>query len=307
MILNQAYFLAFIAYFRFKQLNMDYYMNFSRKDADIFVPDNAVMPDALARTTHLCIGAHQDDQEFMAYHGIAACFNNQDKWFSGVCVTNGAGSARSGAYEKYTDEEMMDIRRIEQRKAAYLGEYGCEIQLAHPSSSVKDANNEDVVSDLLQIFEVANPEVVYLHNPADKHDTHVASMLRSITALRSLPADQRPEKVYGAEIWRSLDWLNDEDKQILVVDAHRNLASSLFGIYDSQITGGKRYDLATMGRQAANATFFASHATDTNDAITWAVDLTPLINDESLVVADYILEFIKRLEEDVIRRISNLV
>ncbi len=286
---------------------MDFTMNFSQKDADIFVPDNANMPLALARTTHLCIGAHQDDQEFMAYHGIAACFNNPDKWFSGVCVTNGAGSARSGAYEKYTDEEMMDIRRIEQRKAAYMGEYGCEIQLAHPSSNIKDANNEDILNDLRTIFEIAQPEIVYLHNPADKHDTHVASMLRSITVMRDMPAEQRPKKVYGAEIWRSLDWLNDEDKQILAVDSHRNLASSLCGIFDSQITGGKRYDLATMGRQAANATFFASHATDTNDALTWAVDLTPLINDESLIVSDYIVSFIKRLEEDVIRRINNLI
>ena len=281
-------------------------MNFSRNDTDIFVPDNTDMPDALARTTHLCIGAHQDDQEFMAYHGIAACFNNPDRWFSGVCVTNGAGSARGGLYEKYSDEEMMEIRKLEQRKAAFLGEYGCEIQLAHPSSSVKDATSPDVVNDLRQILEIATPEVVYLHNPADKHDTHVASMMRAITAMRSLPTDQRPNKVYGAEIWRSLDWLNDEDKVILPVDAHKNLSASLCGIFDSQITGGKRYDLATMGRQAANATFFSSHETDTNDALTWAVDLTPLINDDSLSVTDYIISFIKRLEEDVIQRINNL-
>ena len=281
-------------------------MNFSRNDADIFIPDNAAMPEALSRTTHLCIGAHQDDQEFMAYHGIAECFNNRNKWFTGVCVTNGSGSARSGLYEKYTDEDMMNIRRAEQRKAAVLGEYACEIQLAHPSSSVKNADNKDVFEDLIKIFETACPEIVYLHNPADKHDTHVASMLRAIDAIRTLPQEKRPVKVYGVEIWRSLDWLNDEDKQILPVDAHRNLAASLFGIFDSQITGGKRYDLATMGRQAANATFFASHATDTNDALTWAVDLTPLIKDDTIVVSEYIVSFIKRFEEDVIRRINNL-
>ncbi|MCK5528778.1 MAG: PIG-L family deacetylase [Kiritimatiellae bacterium] len=281
-------------------------MNFSRKDTDIFVPDNTAMPGALARTTHLCIGAHQDDQEFMAYHGIAACFNNPNRWFSGVCVTNGSGSARGGIYEKYSDEEMMAIRKLEQRKAAFLGEYGCEIQLAHPSSTVKDATNSDVVDDLRQILEIATPEVVYLHNPADKHDTHVASMMRAITAIRSLPAEQRPAKVYGAEIWRSLDWLNDEDKEVLPVDNNKNLAASLCGIFDSQITGGKRYDLATMGRQAANATFFSSHETDTNDALTWAVDLTPLINDDSLSVTDHIISFIKRFEEDVTNRINNL-
>jgi hypothetical protein len=39
-------------------------MKFHKSDADIFVPDGADLPAALERTTHLCIGAHQDDQEF---------------------------------------------------------------------------------------------------------------------------------------------------------------------------------------------------------------------------------------------------
>ena len=62
-------------------------MQFHIPTADIFVPDNAAPADALARTTHLCIAAHQDDIEIMAYHGIAECFGSKDKWFSGVVVT----------------------------------------------------------------------------------------------------------------------------------------------------------------------------------------------------------------------------
>ena len=30
----------------------------------------------------------------MAYHGVAECFGRKDKWFTGVVVTNGAGSPR---------------------------------------------------------------------------------------------------------------------------------------------------------------------------------------------------------------------
>ena len=61
-------------------------MRFSRPDADVFVPDATAMPEALRRATHLCIGAHQDDQEFMAFHGIAECFGRKGRGFAGVVV-----------------------------------------------------------------------------------------------------------------------------------------------------------------------------------------------------------------------------
>ena len=281
-------------------------MELSQAQADIFVPDGAPMPDALARTTHLCVGAHQDDQEFMAYHGIAACFAQPDKWFTGVEMTNGGGSSRSGPYERVTDDEMMDVRRQEQRKAAYVGEYACQIQLFHPSAYIKNPHNTDVIDDLRRIFEIAQPEIVYLHNPADKHDTHVASVLRGITALRQLPADKRPAKVYGCEIWRSLDWLGDEDKVVMPVDIHANLAAALSGVFDSQITGGKRYDTAIAGRRKANATFFESHATDKTDALAWGIDLTAVVQNDTLDVCAYTVEFIDRFREDVINRIGKV-
>ncbi len=75
-------------------------MKLNRTDADVFVPDGAPWPEALARTTHLCVGAHQDDQEFMAYHGIAACFGRTDRWFTGVCLTDGSGSSAHGALRR---------------------------------------------------------------------------------------------------------------------------------------------------------------------------------------------------------------
>ncbi len=281
-------------------------MQLSQAKADIYVPDDAPMPEALARTTHLCVGAHQDDQEFMAYHGIVECFAQPDKWFSGVIMTNGGGSPRSGPYERFTDEEMMDVRRREQRKAADLGEYACQVQLFHPSSAVKDPGNSDVTADLVAVFEATKPETVYLHNPADKHDTHVASVLRAITALRQLPAENRPAKVYGCEIWRSLDWVNDEEKVVMPVDAHKNLAASLSGVFDSQITGGKRYDTAIAGRRTANATFFESHATDKSDALAWGIDLTRLVQDESLDICAHTVALIERFKQDVVNRIGKV-
>ena len=278
-------------------------MKLSQPNADCFVPDDTALPEALARTTHLCIGAHQDDQEFMAYHGIAECFQRDDRWFTGVTVTNGGGSARGGPYAAHTDEQMIAVRRKEQRKAAVVGEYACQVQLDFPSSAVKDPMNGAVVADLQQIVEAAKPGCVYLHNPADKHDTHVAVLHRALAALRSLAAGDRPARVWGCEVWRSLDWLLDDEKQVMPVSAHPNLAASLSGVFDSQIVGGKRYDAAVAGRRMANATFYESHATDEHDALAWAIDLTPLVHDPSIDLAAYTRGFIERFAADVETRI----
>ena len=281
-------------------------MQFHNSNTDLFIPDGAPPEAALARTTHLCISAHQDDIEIMAYFGIAECFGQKDKWFAGVVATNGAGSPRSGIYGGYTDEEMQKVRLIEQRKAAYVGGYASQIQLGYTSSEVKTASETALVEDLKQILRAMQPEVVYLHNPADKHDTHIGVLLRSIAALRAVRDSVRPKKVYGCEVWRNLDWMPDDAKQILPSSAKPNIAAALVGVFDSQISGGKRYDLATAGRRLANATYFASHGTDQETALSFAMDLTPLIEDPSLSIAEYVLGFIDSFRADVQRRLTPL-
>lgn len=278
-------------------------MKFASSKADVFIPDGVSENEALKRTTHLSIAAHQDDTEIFAYHGIAECFGRKDKWFSSVIVTDGAGSPRAGIYKDYTDLQMQETRRIEQRKAATVGDYSIQIQLGYPSSSVKTAPAKDLVDDLFAILAAAEPKTVYLHNPADKHDTHVASVLRSIEALRRLPDGKRPEKVYGCEVWRNLDWLNDDEKAVLPVSGYKNVAAAILGVFDSQISGGKRYDLAAIGRRLSNATFFASHDTDDCDALTYAIDLTPLMENPKLQVAEFTLGAIDRFRNDVKSRI----
>ena len=99
-------------------------MKLHNPTAGIYIPDGKPQAEALARVTHLGIGAHQDDLEFMAFHGILECFAKDDKWFGGVTCTDGAGSSRTGPYAKFTDVEMMAIRRQEQDTAALIGGYG---------------------------------------------------------------------------------------------------------------------------------------------------------------------------------------
>jgi LmbE family N-acetylglucosaminyl deacetylase len=276
-------------------------MQFHKPTADFFVPDGTAPDAALTRTTHICIAAHQDDIEIMAYHGIAECFGLPDKWFTGVVVTNGAGSPRAGIYGQYSDEEMQKVRLLEQRKAAYVGEYACQIQLGFTSGEVKNAKETVVVEDLAKILHAAKAEYVYLHNPADKHDTHIGVTMRAIAALRAV--EHKPKKVYGCEVWRDLDWLPDEVKIVMPASARSNIAASLVGVFDSQVSGGKRYDLATAGRRLAHATYYASHGTDQESAINFAMDLTPLVEDSSLDVVKYVTGLIELFRADVEGRV----
>ncbi|HTO03579.1 MAG TPA: PIG-L family deacetylase, partial [Opitutus sp.] len=199
-----------------------------------------------------------------------------------------------------------EVRREEQRTAARIGRYAIQLQLAHPSAAVKTPGHVGLASDLSVIFSGCTPEVLYLHNPADKHDTHVGVLLRCLEALRALPPEKQPQRVLGCEVWRDLDWLVDEDKVALDSGRHPELAARLLKAFDSQVTGGKRYDLAALGRRAAHATFHTSHATDRVEGITWAMDLTPLLKNPTLSLADYTLEFIRRLQLDVETRIRRM-
>jgi len=274
--------------------------------SELFIPDGRPAAEALARTTHLGLCAHQDDLEFMAFHGILECFGSKDKAFTGVTLTNGSGSARDSHYKDYTDDQMMEVRKLEQKKAAYVGEYAGHFLLNHPSKAVKDAKNADVAADLDTVLALCKPQVVYTHNFTDKHDTHVAVALRTIAALRRLPKAQRPKKVIGCEVWRSLDWLCDKDKVVMPVDDHENLGDALMGVFDSQICGGKRYDLATRGRRLANATYFESHAVDKNKALAWGMDMTPLLENDSLDPFDYAKSYIDRFADEVKERVGRL-
>ncbi len=281
-------------------------MKLSRESSEIYVPDGTDVSSTLGRVSHIAVSAHQDDIEIMAFHGILACFGIPDKHFMGVVVTDGAGSPRDGIYASYTDEQMRAVRRMEQKKAAFVGEYSAMAFLDHPSSAVKDPGNAGPKEDLKALLSATRPAVVYTHNLADKHDTHVAVALRTIAALRELPREQRPAKVLGCEVWRDLDWMVDRDKVVMRLDGHENLAMALVCIFDSQIAGGKRYDVATMGRRRANATYLESHSVDTAEMANFAMDLTPLVVDDSLSPTEYVQDYIRRFAGDVGARLAKL-
>ncbi len=267
--------------------------------SEIYIPDGLPPEKGLFRTTHLGIGAHQDDLEFMAFHGIAECFYSADRWFGGIICTDGAGSSRGGPYANISDEELCEIRIREQQQAADIGRYSFVAQLKYPSSSITRPLDTPLVDDLRDLLAKTRPDVVYTHNPADKHVTHVRVLVAVMEAIRQLPASERPKRVYGCEMWRGLDWLDDSEKIVMDVSNPAHLASALNGVFDSQIAGGKRYDLAVAGRRKANATLLEANQGDGISDAAFAIDLTPLIGADPADLLPFTLRCVDRLRKNI--------
>ncbi len=281
-------------------------MEFHRSDAVLHVPDGVAASRALVRTTHLGIGAHQDDLEIMAIDGILKCYEQEEAWFTGVVVSDGAGSPRAGRFANFTNEAMVAARIEEQKRAADIGRYGAQILLLHPSDELKDAKNARTVDDIERILRATRPEVVYTHNLFDKHDAHVAVALRVITAIRRLASAERPEALYGCEVWRDLDWLPADRKIVFDTSAHEDLQLRLLEVFESQVAGGKRYDLAAMGRRRAHATYLEPHQVDAATGAVYADDMTPLIRNAALDPLAYAREVVREFTEDVESRVRRL-
>jgi len=258
-------------------------LKLSRPAAEVFIPDGTSWEAACARVTHLVVAAHADDVELMAWHAVLSAGG-----LGAVIVTGG--------------DKLRDTRLREQKRAASQGNYAMVIWLDHASEEVKQAAYPPLASDLSAVLSAIRARLVYTHNLADKHDTHVAVALHTVQALRANPSSV--ERVLGCEVWRALDWLQAEDKVVLDVSSAEARLMPLIGAFDSQIAGGKRYDLAAAGRKRANATFLDSHAIDRATAVEYAMDLTPLVRDPTLDIARWTLQFVERFARDVEARLA---
>ena len=280
-------------------------MKFAQTHADLFVPGGCNLASALASTTHLGIGAHADDLEIMAYPGICACRGQKILRFTGVVATDGAGAPRSGSSEKLSASDLVKIRHEEQKEAAGLGGYAAVLQLGHASPQVRGAGRSALVSDLLQILKATKPKVLYLHNPADRHETHLAVLLASLEALRQLPPADRPAEIYGCEVWGDLDWVPTKQVIRLACSAPADFGPSLLRVFRSQVDG-KRYDLAAAGRRRAQATFADAYAPDQSEEVVLALDLKPLVENSKLTLAEFVSSLTGEFQKQTLDRIRRL-
>jgi hypothetical protein len=264
---------------------MNHNIQFISKKVDIYIPieeSNLLAvsdKEALVRTTHLCIGACQEDIEIIAYHGIAECYNKPNKWFTEVVVTDEIGSSQNGIYADFTEEQIKQIRCQGRIKTAESSKYNMSIQLGYSGDFIKCNSYSSVTMDLLTIFSECSPDIIYLHQSIDKNDTRVAVFTHCINALRQLPADKKPKMVIGSEIWENFYYIDNN----LIRECNLNNRAE------------KNY---------VNAIYNASHSIDGCQKITLTMNLVPLINDPSLSILDDTMNFIDQFKNDVKTRLS---
>ncbi len=186
-----------------------------------------------------------------------------------------------------------------------MGGYAAILQLGHPSAEVRGSGRRSLTSDLLQILKAAKPRVLYLHNPADRHETHVAVLLASLAALRQLPPADRPAEIYGCEVWGDLDWVPSERVIRLPCPAPAEFGPSLLRVFRSQVDG-KRYDLAAAGRRRAQATFADAYTPDQAEEVVLALDLKPLVENSRLTLAEFVSSLTDEFQKQTLERIRRL-
>ena len=199
---------------------------------------------------------------------------------------------------------MREIRRREQIRAAMLGDYSVVIQLDYQSSEIKAGINDGLVADLEAVLVAAGAGEVTSHQPLDRHATHIAVFYHVLEALRQLPKEQKPETFLGAEVWGKLDWLSSTQKLTLDSGRREHLAQALIGVFDSQIAGGKRYDLGEIGHRHANATYGESHSSDEFSQASLAVDLSGLLDDPARSARQFALNAVERFRDETEQRLA---
>jgi LmbE family N-acetylglucosaminyl deacetylase len=288
-------------------------LSLSKTRSEVFVPDGIDAAKALSRTTHLGIGAHPDDLEIMAIHGILACYESDSAWFTGVVATDGGSSVAGEAARSSSlgapatkrgdgEAELTERRRAEQKRAAELGKHGALVLLDHSSGAVKDLGDSAIVEDLVTVLRAAPAGVLYTHNLADAHDTHVAVALAVIAACRRLGDAERPRRVIGCEVWRDLDWLSGDAKLAMPLGDREELEGALIRVFGSQLERRKRFDVGALGRRRANATFSDIHRADDHAAVVWGMDLTPAARGD-VEPAELVKSHLRAFELDVEERL----
>jgi LmbE family N-acetylglucosaminyl deacetylase len=275
-------------------------------NTQLWFPDKDNFDKLSENTTHMAIGAHCDDLEIIGLDGIVRHFENKKNNFYGVVVSNSQGKPYHPKYRNLSPEQIQKIREREQIKAAGIGQYTGLAFLNYPSNRIKNKKYKDEITNKIQeIIKIINPKTLYTHNPFDRHPTHVVTCLRVIEALRGLKKSKRPSRVYGVEVWGSLDWLPDDKKVAFDVSAHKQLTEKLLSVYKSQNYKNNRYDEAVLGRMRANSVFSKPHQFSKEKFLIYALDLLPLLKGKTNI-GKYLKRYLETFLEDSLSRIDDV-
>ena len=208
---------------------------------------------------------------------------------------------RAAVIAAHTDAEMVEVRRDEQRRAAELGGFGAVVQLGHPSGDVKSADGVTSLADELASILEVSPSAEPLHAQSGRQARHPSSGDGGDRARGTPTADDACDR-RGSSASRggatSTGWATARSCGSTPRRTSA-LAQQFAAVYESQIDGAKRYDVAIQGRRRANATMHGIRSTDDAEEVIVAIDLTPLLRNDDLDPVEYTLAAIDRLRADV--------
>ena len=249
---------------------------------------------------NIVIAAHKDDGEMIGIKGIDDSFKKEESLVM-VILTNGSGCPRVGEFESVSDEDMVEIRTAEQKRASEIGRYNTLYLLEHSSKAVQD-KEDSIKQEIIEILEkYPDVENIYIHNPFDRHKTHVCACelaIRSIQDMYSKGMLQKLKNVLGVEVWRSLDWLPDKYKVVLDTSGSEFISQNIMSVFVSQNLA-KRYDEAIAARRMANATFDASHDSNSCASLTYAINLIDVVTSVNKNILDLLTENIELFEKNL--------
>lgn len=249
---------------------------------------------------NIIIAAHKDDGEMIGIKAIDDSIKKNESLVM-IILTNGSGCPRVGYYESVSDEDMVEIRTSEQKRASEIGRYNTLYLLDHPSKVVQE--KQKIVIDEIKDILLKYPEIenIYIHNPFDKHKTHIASCEVAVEAIKEVYQEgklKKLSKVLGVEVWRSLDWLPDKYKVTIDTTGAEFISQNIMAVFVSQ-NSAKRYDEAISNRRLANATFNESHESNSCTSLMYAIDLMEPIQNVHKNLADLLTENLDLFEKEL--------
>ncbi len=249
---------------------------------------------------NIVIAAHKDDGEMIGIKAIDDSFK-KDESLVMIVLTDGSGCPRLGEYESVSDDDMVEIRTAEQKRASEIGRYNKLYLLEHPSKLVQ-GKDKTIKQELVEILnQYPDVENIYIHNPFDKHKTHVSSCEISIDAIKEAYANgclPNLKMVLGVEVWRSLDWLPDEYKTTIDTSGSEFISQNIMSVFVSQ-NMSKRYDEAIIARRLANATFDSSHENNSYGSLTYAINLMDVVTSVNKKLSDLLTDILVLFEKNL--------
>lgn len=227
--------------------------------------------------------AHPDDAEFGCYALIRKCMK-EGKRLLVIVVTTGSKCPLAGSFADRA-EEMERIRAEEQFEAARIGNYSV-LMLGYESADLRGAGSDLVCGVLEQILSQCSAAEIWTHNPFDRHPTHLSVLRLLLAAIRRMNRSKRPTKLYGAELWGGLDHVPAEHIEEFDVSDDLGLRRALIEAFRSQ-NEAKNYAAGVPGREAGHATFRASHSNNRMTACDLALNMAPLLEDDTLSLEDW--------------------